>query len=65
MKISYKHQLNGIGTLVWKQANRFTKNGCRTLFAASKIRFSDIKLKQNNGLKPLYINSFLGPRFFK
>lgn len=31
-------------SLVWKQAKRLTRNGCRTLFTVSKILFSHIRL---------------------
>jgi len=42
-KLSYG-EIRCFLTLVWKHANKFTKNGCRTLLAASNILFSDIRL---------------------
>lgn len=34
-------------SLVWKQAKRLTRNGCRTLFTVSKILFSHIRLRRS------------------
>lgn len=42
-------------SLVWKQANRLTRNGCRTLFTVSKILFSHMRLHEKH-TKPQHRN---------